>query len=68
MSRAIFAFSHVTLCGEVAQFYRYLCIVEEHDLMFQFSVHGDATQFYINNLFFFLSFSGKFRHGPFTSQ
>ena len=67
MSRAIFAFSHVPLCGEMAQFYRYLCVIEEHDLMFQLSVTGDATQFDINNLFFF-SFSGKSRHGPLTSQ
>jgi hypothetical protein len=53
MSRVIFAFSHIPFCGEMAQLYRYLCIVEEHDLMFQLSVTGDATQFDINNLCFF---------------
>ena len=54
MSRDIFAFTHVTLCGAMAQLYRCLCIIEEHDLMFRNSVHTDATQFDINNLFFFL--------------
>jgi hypothetical protein len=54
-SRAMFAFSHIPLYGEMAQFYRYLCNIEEHDLMFQLSVTRDATQFDINNLFFQVS-------------